>query len=107
MSKIPVQKIMFDKKSFDKVVDVNFRQLGQITNFIPTFTLDDFFSLYDQVFYQIPKTGDINSHQYILQREAEYLGIELNQDNVQALLDEITILRQELINIQSSISGSK
>ncbi len=34
--------------------------------------------------------GEINSHQYILSKEAEYLGVDINQDNVQALIDEIT-----------------
>ncbi len=107
MSQIPIQKTIFDKNSFDKVVDVNFHQLGQVTSSLPTFTVDDFFVLYEQLFYQIPKEGNVNSHQYILQKEADYLGVELNQDNVQALVDEITILRQELINFQSAVSGSK
>jgi hypothetical protein len=56
--------------------------------------------LYEQLFYQIPKEGDSNSHQYIIQKEAEYLGINLNTDDIQALLTEITTLRQEIILTQ-------
>jgi hypothetical protein len=60
--------------------------------------------LYDQLFYQIPKEGDINSHQYILQREADYLGISISQDDVQALLNEITSLRQQVLEAQQTIN---
>lgn len=107
MANISIKKTLFNKNSFDKVVDVEFHQLGQTTEYIPEFTLDDFFSLYEQLFYQIPISGSTNSHQYILEKEANYLGVALNQDNVQALLDEITILRQELINLEQSVSGSQ
>jgi len=105
MSQIPVQKTVFNKANFPKVVDTQFHQLfnsgeGDDT---PEFTLEDFFALYEQLFYQIPKDGDSNSHNYILQKEADYLGIELNTDNLQALLDEITVLRQEVALAQQTI----
>ncbi len=68
-------------------------------------SVDDFFVLYDNLFYQIPKLGDVNSHTYILNREADYLGVKLSDDvNVQALLDEITSLRQELLDTQQTIN---
>ena len=44
-----------------------------------------------------------HSHQYILSREAEYLGVDINQDNVQALIDEITSLRNEILGSQQII----
>jgi hypothetical protein len=105
MSQISIQKTVFNKESFNKVVNTQFTQLGMQSAALPEFTIDDFFRLYEQVFYQIPKEGNSNSHQYILQKEADYLGIDLNTDNVQALLDEITVLRQELINLQQVTSG--
>ena len=105
MSQIPVQKTVFNKDTYGRVIDTQFTQL------IPppeeetlSFTVDDFFELYDQLFYQIPKEGDTNSHQYILQREADYLGISLSQDDVQALLDEITSLRQQVLDTQTIIN---
>jgi prefoldin subunit 5 len=54
-------------------------------------------------FFQIPKEGDADSHRFILEKEAEYLGINLNTDDVQALLAEITALRQEIITAQQTI----
>jgi hypothetical protein len=106
MSKIPVQKQVFDKNAFGKVIDTQFRQLlnQQISEESPSFTLDDFFTLYDQLFYQIPKEGDNNSHRFILEKEAEYLGVIINQDDIQALLDEITSLRQQVLDTQTILS---
>lgn len=106
MSQIPIEKQVFDKNQFGKVIDTEFTQLiNQQTEIpTPTFTLDDFFTLYDQLFYQIPKEGDANSHRYILQREAEYLGVIIDQDNIQALLDEITTLRQQVLDAQTALN---
>ena len=71
----------------------------------PSFTIDDFFQLYEDLFYQIPKEGDSNSHRYILNKEAGYLGVIVSQDDIQALLDEITSLRQQLLDTQQVISN--
>jgi uncharacterized protein YozE (UPF0346 family) len=105
MSKISIQKQVFNKTTFPKVVDTQFKQLIDTTqaNSTPSFTLEDFFTLYEQLFFQIPKEGDTNSHQFILEKEAEYLGINLNTEDVQALLAEITALRQEITSAQQTI----
>jgi len=106
MSQISIEKQVFDKNQFGKVIDTEFSQLlnQQVAEPTPTFTLDDFFNLYDQLFYQIPKEGDIDSHQYIIQREAEYLGIIIDQSDIQALLDEITVLRQQVLDTQTALN---
>jgi hypothetical protein len=106
MSQIPVQKTVFNKDTYGRVINTQFSQfLDQETvEEAPSYTIDDFFDLYDQLFYQIPKEGDVNSHQYILQREADYLGVSINQDDIQALLDEITSLRQQILEAQQTIN---
>lgn len=72
----------------------------------PELSVDDFFIEYNSIFYQILKDGDTNSHEYILQKEAEYLGVQLNSDNnIQSLLAEITSLRQELLDAQTTINN--
>ena len=106
MSQIPIQKTVFNKDTYSRVVDTQFSQLlnqGAEEETL-SFTVDDFFQLYDEVFYQIPKEGDVNSHQYILQREADYLGISISQDDIQALLNEITSLRQQVLEAQATIN---
>jgi hypothetical protein len=104
MSQIPIQKTVFNKEKYSRVIDTQFTQLISPTEETLTFTVDDFFELYDQLFYQINREGETNSHQYILEREAEYLGISLSQDDVQALLNEITTLRQQLLDSQTIIN---
>jgi hypothetical protein len=104
MSQIPVQKNVFSKDSYGRVVDTQFSQLITQEDETLSFSVDDFFELYDQLFYQIPRDGETNSHQYILQREADYLGISISQEDVQALLDEITSLRQQVLDTQTIIN---
>ena len=105
MSQIPIEKQVFDKSQFGRVIDTQFRQLLNNVNAgeTPTFTLEDFFQLYEDLFYQIPKEGDTESHRYILEKEADYLGIIVSQDDIQALLDEITNLRQQVLDTQTAL----
>ena len=107
MSQILIQKQVFDKDTFEKVVDTQFSQLInlQASDVAVPLTVDEFFKLYEEIFYQIPKEGDINSHRYILEKEAEYLGVNLNNDDIQALLDEITTLRQTVLDTQTALKG--
>ncbi len=103
MSNIPIEKQVFDKNTYNKIIDTNFNQLNNNNENVSPFTLDDFFSLYEQLFYQIPKEGETNSHRFILQKEADYLGVMINEDDVQALLSEITLLRQQALDFQQII----
>ena len=101
---ISIEKQVYDKLSFSKVVNTQFSQLlNNVNEETPTFTIDDFFQLYDQLFYQIPKEGDVNSHRYMLEKSAEYLGVIINQDDIQALLEEITNLRQQVLDTQIAL----
>jgi len=101
---ISIEKQVYDKLSFSKVVNTQFSQLlNNVNEETPTFTLEDFFQLYDQLFYQIPKEGDANSHRYMLEKSADYLGVIVSQDDIQALLEEITTLRQQVLDTQSTL----
>ena len=99
---IPVQREVYDKNRFSKVIDTQFRELNVTEPVAPEVTVEDFFTLYDELFFDIPNEGDINSHRYILQREAEYLGVKFADDvDIQALLQEITDLRQQLLTVET------
>lgn len=95
---IPVQQFVYNKERFSKVVNTQFSELNVPEQVTPEVTVEEFFRLYEELFYNIPKEGDINSHRYILEREAEYLGVQFADDiDIQALLQEITDLRQQLL----------
>ena len=105
MSQIPIEKQVFDKNGFGRVIDTQFHQLlNNQSEETPEFTIEDFFELYENLFYQIPKEGDTNSHRYILEKEADYLGVIVNQDDIQALLEEITNLRQQVLDTQTALA---
>lgn len=107
MSQIPIEKQVLDRNQFGRVINTNFTQLlsseEEVTE-TPTFTLEDFFTLYENLFFQIPTEGDGESHRYILRKEAEYLGVNIDQENIQALLDEITSLRQQVVETQTLLN---
>jgi hypothetical protein len=104
MSQIPIEKQVFDKNTFGKVIDTQFSQLlNNVSEETPVFTIEDFFQLYEDLFYQIPKEGDTNSHRYMLEKSADYLGVIVSQDDIQALLEEITTLRQQVLDTQSAL----
>ena len=103
MAQISLDKTTFSKEDFDKLVDRSFKQLIDQTPQDTVFTLENFFQLYEDIFDQIPREGDINSHRYILRKESEYLGVDIEELDVQALLDEITSLRQELLDTNKTL----
>jgi len=105
MSQIPIEKRVFDKNAFGRVINTQFSQLlNNISEENPEFTIEDFFELYENLFYQIPKEGDTNSHRYMLEKSADYLGVIVNQDDIQALLEEITNLRQQVLDTQTALA---
>ncbi len=107
MAQIPSTLITYDKNA-SNVIDNQFKQLIQSTTDTSNtdITVDDFFQMYEDIFYQIPKEGDSNSHRYMLNRSAEYLGVKIADDvDIAALLEEITSLRQELLDANKTINN--
>lgn len=106
MSQIPIEKTVFDKDAFDKVVNRQFSQLSpanQVTTQteVPTFTLEDFLALLDSLYDLLPP----EILRQLLERIAGTLGVRVDDTDIQALLDEITSLRQQLVEIQTTVSS--
>ena len=100
---IPIRNLVYNKDTFAKVVNTQFSELNTAPPTTTTTTLENFFELYNELFNDIPREGDIDSHRYILEREAEYLGVRISDDNeIQALLQEITDLRQQLLEADTT-----
>jgi hypothetical protein len=55
------------------------------------------------LFYDIPKFGETNSHEYLIKQSSDYVGSAILTDDIQALLDEITSLREENLELQRNI----
>lgn len=109
---INLSKTSYSKTQYERVIDTSFNQLIQpivTSSFIdPTISVAEFFSNYQSLFYQIPKYGDINSHEYLIKTSQEYAGnFNNNEDTIQALIEEITQLRQENLGLQEQIFNSQ
>lgn len=116
MDKVNLNKKGFEKIQYKRVIDTNFKQLVTPPTVESIQTTEEkllsFFSSYEELFYDIPKEGDSNSHEYLIKQSTAYTGLNLIDEDVQALLDEITSLRernleleQQLINKQTSSNG--
>ena len=89
--------VIFIQKLFDKIINVALR-LFSLTN----------------IFYIIPKLGEIESHQYLAKTSGEYADFATISDEIQALLDEIADLRrqnleliQESTNLEDAIDPNE
>ena len=100
MSKINLNKNVFNKEDFLKTVNTSFTQLVPPTPIeVPAMNVDEFFAEYDRLFYEIPKEGATNSHTYLVETSGEYVNYEKINAEIQALLDEISSLRQEILTL--------
>lgn len=109
-SKIDLMKDVFSKPQYTKTIDTNFKELGVTTikqDLQNQTTVSDFFKLYDELFYEIPPEGDINSHRYLVEQSGEYINFDQVNVEIEALQAEITQLRQDLLKAQiQSLTGS-
>ena len=112
---VNLSKTVYSKTQYEKVIDTSFTQLVDVSSSLsaslPTVTIDQFFQYYQDLFFQIPKLGDINSHEYLVITSGAYIGSTTpTDDTIQALVDEVTELRQENLDLQqqliSQITGS-
>jgi hypothetical protein len=105
MAQINLNKKVFEKNQYKKVIDTSFTQLSVPTPATASVTPTDipgFFQTYNQIFFDIPKFGDTNSHEYIIKTSQEYAGT-FQGDNIQALIDEITFLREQNLELNQQI----
>jgi hypothetical protein len=113
MEQINLNKQVYDKNQYQKVIDTSFTQLisvtsSLVTSSIPPITVDQFFQYYQDLFFSIPKLGDINSHEYLIKTSTDYIGVsQQTNDTIQALVEEVTSLRQENLSLQQqTLTGS-
>ena len=97
---------VFDKKKFKETINTSFTQLdtGEEDGFfdINLATLEDFWTLYEKFFYDIPKLGQINSHEYLAKESSAYAGSDTINEEIQVLLDEIAELREENLQLREN-----
>jgi hypothetical protein len=98
--KITLVKNVFDKDKFTDTVNINFNQVEEqeLQETLPT--VEDFFLMYDKLFFNIPKEGELNSHEFLIKTSTEYIGFEPISEQIQALIEEINTLRFQNLTLQ-------
>lgn len=105
INRIDLNRTLFDKSKYSKTIDNSFKELlpppqEEITEAL---TIVDFFEAYDNLFFEIPKTGD-QSHNTLIQKSSEYVGNEQTNEELDALYAEIAQLRTQLLDTQRELS---
>jgi hypothetical protein len=103
---VNLNKQVYDKRQYTKVIDTSFKQLGVKTiqeQIDQQPTVDEFFNMYNELFYQIPELGATNSHEYLIKKSSEYIAFDANQDEIIALQNEIAQLRIDLLDAQKQV----
>ena len=99
---LPIQKTVYNREKYRKVVD---REFSTFVSPPPEDdpTVEDFFNLYEALFYEIPAEGETGSHTYLIQKSSELVDFEKDNIDIQPLLDEIADLRQQLLEANTEI----
>jgi hypothetical protein len=101
--RLDLRKEVFNKNQYIKTINTRFDELGtkSITqDLIIQPTVEEFFGLYNSLFYDIPALGTINSHEYLIKTSGEYINFDDISEEITALQAEISQLRQSLLNAQ-------
>ena len=111
MANYNLNKTVYNTDKYKKVIDTSLTQYAQPNPTEDTITVEQFFTYYNKIFYDIPAEGNVNSHSYLVKTSGEYAKDPNIDNNIQLLLDEITslqqqnlILNQQILNMQISSS---
>jgi len=104
---VDINLTTYNRVQFNKAVNTDFTEFGVTgepeENIIDQVDITTFFQAYDNLFLEIPKQGDINSHQYLANRSGEYAGGEDINAEIEALTAEVTQLREENVALQQQL----
>ena len=101
--RLDLRKEVFNKAQYIKTINTSFDELG-VTELNETLesqvSVEEFFGLYNSLFYSIPALGETNSHEYLFKTSGEYINFEETNEEIQALQAEIAQLRSDLLDAQ-------
>ena len=102
-NEIKIQKTVFDKQQFDRVIDRAFTTYAQPVVEDQELSVAEFFDLYERLYFEIPVEGEQQSHQYLVKKSGELVDYEKDTEDIQPLLDEISDLREQILEYQNQI----
>jgi len=101
--KVEIKRTVYNKDEFYKVIKRNFTTFTQPEPVVDTDTVEELFRLYESLFFTIPINGQRNSHEYIVKRSLEVYNLEREVEDIQPLLNEVSSLREQLLQANNTI----
>ena len=95
--KIRLQKTVRQKSDLEKVVSKQFTTFVQPDTLPDNDTVTELFRLYDKLYLEIPLEGP-KSHTYLIEQSSKLVEVVQESPDIQPLLDEISDLRQRLLD---------
>ena len=95
---IKINKKLYSRSDVSDNVDLSFSELLNIDNRATDVKIKNFFQEYNNLFYDIPKTGN-ESHSILFQQSRDYINdfYDPKDDQIDALLERIELLEDELL----------
>ena len=106
---VNLNKEVFNKRDYTKTINTTFTQLDVKTvqeQIDEQPTVQEFFNLYNELFYEINELGETNSHEYLIKTSSQYINFGENDELIEALQREIAQLREELLETQQQLAES-
>ncbi len=92
---VKLTKTIYSTKSTDGLVDRSFSEFFKSKDPV---NIDRFFSIYEELFYDIPKTGE-KSHTSVIQQSQEYINNYFDPRD-----DQITTLTERIIELENELA---
>jgi len=107
MANVEMVKEIYGLNTYTKAVNTSFTELVGPTQEVTAsgITVDQFFEYYNQLFFEIPVSGSINSHTYLVETSQQYIGGSVLDAEKQALIEEINSLRQQILDINQTFTN--
>lgn len=105
--KVNLKKLVSTKNEFQSVVDTQFRTytdgfLGA-TPVQSSITIEQLFENYENLYFEIPITGPVNSHEYLVKKSKELVGDSKELEQLSMLIQQVDSLRNELAQAYKKI----
>ena len=100
---IKINKKLYSRSDVSNNLDLSFSELVNIDNRSDDVKIKNFFQEYNNLFYDIPKTGN-ESHTTLFQQSRDYINdfYDPKDDQIDALLERIELLEDELLEATSN-----
>ena len=95
---IKLTKTIYSTKSTDGIVDRSFSEFFKTKDPV---NVDRFFSIYGELFYDIPKTGK-NSHTSVIKQSTDYIKNYIDPRD-----EQITLLTERIIELEEELNKPK